>query len=568
MKLRVVAIILLLSLLLFFGFKKVSPNKNKEQSTNIEQLSIKKYIPENNKLLFISNLDSFNIVNNNEKDKNPTNKDNFILIKDSILEYLGIDLGNNKLEDIYNNELIISTFENNKKLEDDILIVFKIKPEKTIDDLLNLPNKIDQIDEIISINRENKINFLNYIYRTDDNYIIASSDKKLIKNSIISSENFKKKKFQYEGELVGLNNEKNILFTNKFLESKFFNKEIITENDGDNIATTFDFKNKQLILKSYLLNNKKNIDIPTYEKLMNKENSNEDNHENLIFCDIKNFDKHLNPLINDFQLSFFEEFNQNNNQNILILNSNKDWLITFEKNNEDQFDLSALKKLKDFNKYTLKQNEDNPEISIFSDIKNFGKYLKPLINDFELNLFEEFNQNDNQNILILNSNKDWLITFEKNNEDQFDLSALKKLKDFNKYTLKQNEDIYSIYSKDILEEKDDVIKQLSFENIYSIESEGLQIISNNLIDGKEFEKISKKFFNLKSNKDQSAFLYSKVNIKDGNSNKIEYFSNLQDLNFLIKNILKISNEESLEIISQSIPEKNPIIYRETILNIL
>ncbi len=465
MKLRVVAIILLLSLLLFFGFKKVSTNKNKEQSTNIEQLNILKYAPENNKLLFISNLDSFNIVNNNEKDKNPTNKDNFFLIKDSILDYLGIDLGNNKLEDIYNNELIISTFENNKKLEDDILIVFKIKPEKTIDDLLNLPNKIDQIDEIISINRENKINF---------------------KNSIISSENFKKKKFQYEGELVGLNNEKNILFTNKFLESKFFNKEIFPENNGDKIATIFDFKNKQLILKSYLLNNKKNIDILTYEKLMNKENSNEDNPENLIFCDMKNFDKHLNPLINDFQLSFFEEFNQNNNQNILILNSNKDWLITFEKNNEDQFDLSALKKLKDFNKYTLKQNED----------------------------------------------------------------------------------IYSIYSKDILEEKDDVIKQLSFENIYSIESEGLQIISNNLIDGKEFEKISKKFFNLKSNKDKSAFLYSKVDIKDGNSNKIEYFSNLQDLNFLIKNILKISNEESLEIISQSIPEKNPIIYRETILNIL
>jgi len=206
MKLRVVAIVLLLSLLLFFGFKKVSPNKNNEQSTNIEQLSIIKYIPENNKLLFISNLDSFNIVNNNEKDKNPTNKDNFVLIKDSILDYLGLDLGNNNLEDIYNNEIIISTFENNKKLKDDILIVFKIKPEKTIDDLLNLPNKIDQIDEIIPIDRENRINFLNYIYRTEDNYIIASSDKKLIKNSIISSKNIKKKKFQYEGELVGLNN--------------------------------------------------------------------------------------------------------------------------------------------------------------------------------------------------------------------------------------------------------------------------------------------------------------------------------------------------------------------------
>ncbi len=486
MKLRVVTIILLLSLLLFFGFKKVSANKNKEQSTNIEQLNILKYIPENNKLLFISNLDNFNNDNNDEKDKNSINQDDFVLIKDSILDYLGIDLGNNKLQDIYNNELIISFFENNKKLKDDILIIFKIKPEKTIDDLLNLPNKIDQIDEIISINRENKINFLNYIYRTEDNYIIASSDKKLIKNSINSSNNLKEKKFQYEEELFGLKNEKNILFTNKFWESIFFDKEIFTENKSNVIATTFDLNNKYLILKSYLLNNKKNIDILTYDQLINQENT----------------------------------------------------------------------------------NEDNTEISIFSDIKNFEKYLKPLINDFELNFFEEFNQNVNQNILILNSNKDWLISFEKNNEDQFDLSAFKKLKDFNKYTLKQNEDIYSIYSKDILEEKDDVIKQLTYENIYSIESGGLQIISNHLIDGKELEKISKKFFNLKSNKDKSAFLYSKVDIKNGNSNKIEYFSNLQDLNFLIKNILKISNEESLEIISQSIPEKNPILLKETILKIL
>jgi len=201
-------------------------------------------------------------------------------------------------------------------------------------------------------------------------------------------------------------------------------------------------------------------------------------------------------------------------------------------------------------------------------MKNLDKHLNPLINDFQLSFFEEFNKNNNQNILILNSNKDWLITFEKNNEDKFDLSAFQKIKDFNKYTLKQNEAIYSIYSKDILEAKDDVIKKITFENIYSIESDGLEIISNYLIDGKTQEIISKNFLNLKSNIDKSAFLYSKVDIKDGNTNKIEYFSNLQDLNFLIKNILKISNEESLEIISQSIPEKNPIIYRETILNIL
>ena len=57
-------------------------------------------------------------------------------------------------------------------------------------------------------------------------------------------------------------------------------------------------------------------------------------------------------------------------------------------------------------------------------------------------------------------------------------------------------------------------------------------------------------------------------MKDGNSSKIDYFSDLQDLNFLIRNTLKISNVESLEIIRQSIPEKNPILYKETILKIL
>jgi len=241
-----------------------------------------------------------------------------------------------------------------------------------------------------------------------------------------------------------------------------------------------------LILKSYLLNNKKNLDILSYQKLINEGNN----------------------------------------------------------------------------------NENNPEVSIFSDVKNIDKFIKPLMNDFERSFFEDVNPNANQNILILNSKKDWLITFERNTEDKFDLSVMKKLKDFNKYTLKKKEDIYSLYSKDILEKKDDVIKELTYEKIYSIESGDLQIISNYLIDGKKIETISKKFFNLKSNKDNSTFLYAKVDIKKKDSNKIEYLSDLKDLNFLIRNILKISNDESLEIISQSIPEKNPIIYTERSLKIL
>ena len=77
--------------------------------------------------------------------------------------------------------------------------------------------------------------------------------------------------------------------------------------------------------------------------------------------------------------------------------------------------------------------------------------------------------------------------------------------------MKQNEDIYSIYSKDILQAKDNVIKKITYENIYSVESRGLLIISNHLLNGQKLETVSKKFFNLKNAKDKSAFLYAKVN---------------------------------------------------------
>jgi len=89
-----------------------------------------------------------------------------------------------------------------------------------------------------------------------------------------------------------------------------------------------ELKNKNLILKSYLLNNKKNLDILTYDKLINEENNNENNPEVSIFSDVKNFDKYIKPLINDFEQSFLEDFNHNTNQNTLILNSKKDWLIS------------------------------------------------------------------------------------------------------------------------------------------------------------------------------------------------------------------------------------------------
>ena len=75
---------------------------------------------------------------------------------------IGIDLGANKLEEIYDNEFTITTYDNKEKGIDDVLIIFKIKEKKDIDDVLNLTDRIDQPDKLIKIFRENRLNYLKY----------------------------------------------------------------------------------------------------------------------------------------------------------------------------------------------------------------------------------------------------------------------------------------------------------------------------------------------------------------------------------------------------------------------
>ena len=78
-----------------------------------------KYLPKDNKTFFISNTKSSKITNAIRTNFETTNQDKLVLVKNSILAYLGIDLGTNKLEDIYDNELAITTYDNKAKESDD-----------------------------------------------------------------------------------------------------------------------------------------------------------------------------------------------------------------------------------------------------------------------------------------------------------------------------------------------------------------------------------------------------------------------------------------------------------------
>ncbi len=357
MNIKQLTIITIIFLCCIFGFEEISYSLNKESLDDISELKILKYLPKDHKTFFVSNTKSSEITNAIKTNFEKKNQDEIALIKNSILAYLGIDLGTNKLEEVYNNELAITTYDNKEKDIDDTLIIFKIKEKKDIDDVLNLTNKIDEPNKLIKIFRENKLNYLKYIYRTNDNYIIASSNKKLIMNvlqSINIDKNIEEKYISFKGLLNNFKNEHNIFFTNNFKTNELLNNNIYPLSKEDYLVTLFSFKDKDLILKSYLFNNDKSLDIISYKNMDNVNILDKKNYQIAIYNNLLDSNKYLDNIeINSFEKDFIKEINNNLKQNILFLSSDNNWLLIYDKNN---FSIERIKLLEDFNKNSLENN--------------------------------------------------------------------------------------------------------------------------------------------------------------------------------------------------------------------
>ena len=156
-------------------------NTNK---SDITKLNILNYIPKDYEFTIISkftNNDIKQYINENLTEKK---RDELNIIKDGIISYLGFDF-QEKIKDIYDNELAL-TFVRNESDKNDILLIFKIKKNKDINHIINIGKEFNTSDQIIKIRRNGKLNYISHIYRTKDNYIIASSDKTLINNSLKS----------------------------------------------------------------------------------------------------------------------------------------------------------------------------------------------------------------------------------------------------------------------------------------------------------------------------------------------------------------------------------------------
>ncbi len=480
MNIKYLTVITILFLSCIFGFEETSYSLNKVSQDDISELKILKYLPKDNKTFFISNTKSSKITNAIRTNFETTNQDELVLVKNSILAYLGVDLGTNKLKDIYNDELAITFHDNKEKDIDDILIVFKIKEKKGIDDILNLPNKIDEPDKLIKIFRENKLNYLKYIYRTNDNYIITSSNKTLILDALQSHDkNIGGKYITFKEILNNFKKEHNIFLTNNIKTNELLNNENYPIKKEDYLVTLFNLKDKEIILKSYLIKNNKSSDIISYKSL--------------------------------------------NKVNIL--------------------------------------DKENYQISIYNDLSDSNEYFDNIqINSFERDIIKELNNKLKQDILFLGSDNNWLVIYDKNNSS---FENIKLLEDFNKNSLKNNNNIYTIYSKDILKKEENIIKQINYKKIFLVQTDKLNFISNTLINEADIDLISNEFFSLRDDSHAKYFLNKKINLKNPYSIQTKNVSYLENINYIFKNVINLSIMEFKAIIKQSIPEKAPIYYAET-----
>ena len=410
----------------------------KPTESDITNMNIINYIPSNYEFTILSNATNNNINEYLNKNMSEKKKYELNMIKDSIISYLGFDL-RGKIKDIYDNELAISFFRN-KLNEKDILLIFKLKKNKEIDDIINLGEELNITDHIIELKRLGKLNYISHIFLTQDNYVIASSNKKLINSSLQPNK---------DNQIISNNSipdninlkEIKLLSISKYKlnpESPIFNKLITIINSEDD----------EIKLRLF----SQNIDKINTKIRKNKT----DNIKDIIFTNkYSKYRQNINYLYNNInQKEFLEEISKEVNNELLFITNNNNWVVCFKSKLPNKISIDQLNFLKKFKKeeidindkiysvYTndrlkIKDNNiiDEEEIPIFSLQDDVNTYIS---NNFDnlLNIYEQttlidqyLNNNDNKSSkYILN---DLLFIKNINNKQLFEyFSSIKNLQYF------------------------------------------------------------------------------------------------------------------------------------------
>ena len=321
----------------------------------ITDMNILNYIPSNYKLTIISNSTNNDIkrfINENIPQKK---QDELNIIKDSIISYLGFNL-QEKIENIYDNEFALTFFE--KKLNKiDILLIFKLKANMDIDDITNIGEELNKSDQVIELKRLGKLNYISHIAQTKDNYIIASSNKKLIDRSLQSNSN--NKIFLSRDSIpdtISLDKIK-LLSISKYIAPK--NDTNSETEEVNKLITIINTEDNKITLRSFSPNiNKLNTQIHD-DKI--------DNIKDIIFTNkYSAYEQNINFLYNDInQKESMEEISQEINGELLLITNDNNWILSFKNKTPNENSIDKLNFLKKYKKENLYFNNIN--YSIYSN---------------------------------------------------------------------------------------------------------------------------------------------------------------------------------------------------------
>ncbi len=346
-------IIITFTFLLIIFVSNIIIKESKINKSDITNMNIIKYIPSNYELIILSNSTNHDIKEFVNKNISEQKKEELNIIKDSIISYLGFDL-KGKIENIYDNEFAI-TFVENKLSKNDILFIFKIKNNKDINDIINIGNDLPQSNEIIEIKRLGKLNYISHIYQTKDNYILASTNRNLINNSL------------------ELNNNINIKLSRDLIPNDINLKEIkllsILKNDliknsnsqlqiNNELITIVDSENDKIKIRSF---------SPNLNKI-NSQNLNKKNtFKNIIFTNkYSPYKESLNFLYSDInQKEFINQISKKVNNEILFITKDNNWGLCFKSKFSNKILDDQLNFFKKYKKEDLYIN--NVNYSIFSN---------------------------------------------------------------------------------------------------------------------------------------------------------------------------------------------------------
>ncbi len=347
-------IIIILTFLFVILLLNIFNKRIEKNNSDITNMQILNYVPSNYDLTILSNSTNNNINRYLNKNISEKKRDEINVIKNSIISYLGFNL-QEKIDNIYDNEFALTFFvDKTKKI--DILLIFKLKENKDINNIINIDEELNKSDQIIELKRPGKLNYISHIFRTKDNYIIASSKKKLIDSSLQSNNSKDILSRNLIPNNVNLNDIK-LLSISKYSNPK--NNSNSQTQTINKLITIVNSEDKKIKIRSFSANTN---EINT--KILNNQI---DNVKDIISTNkYSTHRQNINFLYNEInQKDFIESISQELNEQLLFITNNNDWVLCFKNKIPYKILIDQLESLSKYKREDL--NIENIHYSIYTN---------------------------------------------------------------------------------------------------------------------------------------------------------------------------------------------------------